>query len=179
MRCHQCAQELANAARFCSRCGARQLQKRVCKRCAFCGILPEPDRVYCDQCGHLLQSKTLEGAQLNRIRSMDRYEGKPAVTNPRCCGDLVVYDDRVEFCRVLPGFGFGTPMPVPPEVYPMDSIRSARECRGVGLTRAVELTLEDGRVVGFYGMFSTMVTGKAVSLIEESLRWLKPADDKN
>ena len=43
----------------------------------------------------------------------------------------------------------------------------------------MELTLEDGRVVGFYGMFSTMVTGKAVSLIEESLRWLKPADDKN
>lgn len=187
MKCHQCGREIQTDAKFCAYCGAKMEQNiidttlvresKAQKACPGCGKVFAPEHVYCDQCGRLLQVKTVSGRELQRIHMASKYDGEPTVGIAKATGDLILYDDRIEFKRVMGnalGNAFGllgmaaaarsTPQQ---EVYRMSEIASVKLGRYGGMMPTLVLQLKNGSIYSFCGIADSNTIQKAINLIEE------------
>lgn len=189
MKCINCSYELPDNSKFCSQCGTKQPpapapepvpepvpEVRTKKTCPDCRSVFDSDHVFCDQCGRLLQDQVLEGKELRRFHMMSKYEGEPTVGIAKATGDLIIYDDRVEFKAKMGnalGNAFGAvgmllaSSKAPGlEVYPMQQIRAVRQGRYGGMMPTLILDLADGKTFSFCGMKGSTAMSEAAGLIE-------------
>lgn len=169
MKCSQCNQEIPEASKFCFHCGAMVVpaaeiivknEMIVHKLCPNCRAVYDAERVYCDRCGRLLRQRKIEGKELYKIQMASKFEGEPTVGIAKATGDLVIFDDRVEFRRKM-----GNTKKVPAvETFNMDEIGCIRVGKYAG---TLVIQLKDQRVFSFRGLADGNVIHKAVELIEE------------
>ena len=185
MKCQQCGRDVPSGAAFCCFCGTKieapvivkPPKKLSQKMCPSCRIVFEAEHVYCNKCGRLLRGKEVLGRELYRIHMASKYEGEPTVGIAKAIGELIIYDDKVEFKRVMGnalGNAFGllgmvvaaknTP---PLEEYAMTEIASARQGRYAGMMPTLIITLKNGTVFSFCGFADGNAVQKAVAYIEE------------
>lgn len=186
MKCTKCNQEIPEASKFCFHCGAKVVLQensltipRINKRkmCPGCRSVFDAECVYCDQCGRLLQLKLIEGKELYRIRLASKYDGEPTIGIAKATGDLIIYDDRVEFKRMMGnaaasafgvvGMHFAAKKTPPLEVYKMNEIVSIREGRYAGMMPTLIIQLNDGKIFSFCGMADGNAIHKAAMYIDE------------
>lgn len=186
MKCSQCKQEIPEASKFCFHCGAKVVptaeiivknEMIVHKLCPNCRAVYDAERVYCDRCGRLLRQRKIEGKELYKIQMASKYEGEPTVGIAKATGDLVIFDDRVEFRRKMGNaasamFGAAgmliSAQKVPAvETFNMDEIGCIRIGKYAGLMPTLVIQLKDQRVFSFCGLADVNVIHKAAELIEE------------
>lgn len=186
MECRQCNQEIPEQSKFCFHCGAKVvpaediiIEKEVIvhKVCPNCSAVFGMEYVYCDRCGRLLRLRKIEGKELYKIQMASKYEGEPTVGIAKAIGDLVIFDDHIEFRRKMGNAAsamFGAAgmlisakkVPVV-ETYNMDEVGYVRVGRYAGLMPTLVIQLKDQRVFSFCGLADSSVIHKAAELIEE------------
>ena len=186
MKCSQCNQEIPNTSKFCFYCGTQVVPEAqiviekemiVHKQCPNCRAVFDVQQVYCDRCGRLLRQRKIEGKELCKIQMASKYEGEPTVGIAKATGDLIIFDDRVEFRRKMGNaasamFGAAgmliSAKKVPPvETFRMDEIGFTRVGKYAGLMPTLVIQLKDQRVFSFCGLADGNVIQKAAELIEE------------
>ena len=184
MRCSQCHNEIQEGARFCSHCGAKVSAQEYAPAakekmvCPSCHSVFDMDCVYCDQCGHLLQVKRAAGKELQHMYMISKYDGEPTVGIAKATGDLIIFDDRVEFRRKLgnaagalfgaAGMAFAAMKEPAVEVYRMEEITAVRMGKYGGVMPTLVLQLSDGRKFTFCGLADGNTVRTAISNIEQN-----------
>lgn len=177
MKCGSCGYQAKAESPRCPRClSAFTPEKRRRKACLTCRKRHETDRVFCPDCGHLLQAVRLQGQELARIRSASMYAGEKRIGIPQATGDVVVLDDRVEFIaaegtgmsRMLGALGrmVGEAPEGGAACFWLGDIVSAEAGRSAGVLPALVLRLKDGRVFSFFALAGAEAVRQAVVMID-------------
>lgn len=178
MKCVKCSRRVRAGLPRCPGCGAVFTEADIRrKRCTECGKNAEQDRIFCPDCGHLLEKVLLQGQELVRLRSASMYTGERAIGIPQATGDLIVRDDRVEFIPVE-GTGMGrmlgalgrmmteAPEHRETETFWLEEIRAVEAGRAAGLVPSLTLRLTDGRIFSFSAMSNAGGVNAAAAMID-------------
>lgn len=206
MKCRYCGHEMREGARFCSQCGGR-VEEPGRKVCPSCGRKGEQGMLFCEYCGtRLVEEETREscvkpvpaplpepaplpkpgpshsGRFLMEMKLMSYYKGEPVLGIAKSTGTVKIFDDRLEFHKVMGNSAASMLGPVPMllaakqardggsvDTYWYRDISSAREGRYGGVYHTIVLSMKDGQVHTFAGTLNSGKIQEAVVQISRNL----------
>ena len=180
MECGKCGRLIPEGGRFCNNCGTAIRKRKLCPQCHY---IDAENKVYCAQCGSLLQTIWLRGKTLRRLTRMSLYEGTPKMGIAKGTGELILMDDRLCFTNEL-GDTMGTVFDAIGMTgsaqkakrnlfweFSYKQIAEVSQGKYAGMFTSIVIRLQDGRIFSFSGSVSNNTIMDAYGLLEEYIRY--------
>ena len=173
--CKNCGHSLPAGAKFCGNCGTPVSTQQMESFCSICGAPLEPGAQFCSSCGTKVQyapqheksstqlasvtTRKGTGALITSWKLASLYKGEPTVGVAQATGTFSVYDDRLEFKKILGNSLGGTfglvGMAVakkkanedPLLIYPLGQITQLRLGKYGGVYNTLVVVMRDGTKV--------------------------------
>lgn len=188
MFCNKCGTQINEGEKFCTQCGERVPEEKVCP---VCNNKLADGVVFCGNCGTKVGNETFNPDNRRRVdnnrpvyptnqsyKMISFYHGEPTVGIAKATGTLTVNPDHLEFKKQLGnalGGQFGlVGMAVAAkkatqngkfDVFAYQDIQDAYVGRYAGIMPAVVIMMNDGQVYSFNGSFTKESASRIVNTI--------------
>ncbi len=183
MKCIKCGTYNADGISFCCFCGASldtrpgSVPDQSAVFCPVCGRTWPAGSTYCSVCGAVFSAAAaVPEKPLKTVSLVDKYIGNKSIGSSQAGGNLLIYNDRLEFeiLRSNPGASDTSGKKTVrggtnPEVYPIGKIRSCAFSKYMSTMPAILLTLNDGSLIKFVKLNKTGEIKEAIAVIERLL----------
>lgn len=205
MTCKYCGKEIEENSRFCTWCGENVVPKE--KKCSECGNVLEDNAIFCKFCGtrwqecsHIIENdhsteiineypdntsqdtpsdEPLKYNEKYKLTMMSLYEGDVSLGVAKATGDIIVYDDHLEFKSKfgnpgwamlgLAGLLIGSGADKSLIIKYSDVVDVKRSKYGMVMPSMV-ISMKDGKKLTFAGTINGSTIDQAVWLIRHKIK---------